>query len=51
MAQLPILSGKEAVKTFEKFGWQIARPNGKPHYYDKRRRDSFAFRAESSGGC
>ncbi|MDQ1639762.1 MAG: hypothetical protein QOF62_3101 [Pyrinomonadaceae bacterium] len=25
MATLPVLSGKEVVKRFEKFGWRIAR--------------------------
>ena len=28
MAQLPVLSGRELVRTFEKFGWQIARQRG-----------------------
>ena len=25
MASLPVLSGREAVKEFEKFGWEVAR--------------------------
>lgn len=28
MAQLPVLSGRELVRTFEKFGWQVARQRG-----------------------
>ncbi len=28
MTQLPNLSGKQVVKTFEKFGWQFARQSG-----------------------
>ena len=28
MANLPALSGKEVVKTFEKFGWVVARQSG-----------------------
>lgn len=28
MAQLPALSGKEVVKTFEKLGWQFVRQSG-----------------------
>lgn len=28
MAQLPVLSGRELVRAFEKFGWQVARQRG-----------------------
>ncbi len=28
MAQLPILSGAEVVKVFERFGWQFVRQSG-----------------------
>lgn len=28
MAQIPLLSGREVVRIFERFGWQIARPRG-----------------------
>ena len=28
MAQVPLLSGREVVRAFEKFGWQIARQRG-----------------------
>ena len=28
MAQLPSLSGKEAVKAFEKLGWEVSRQSG-----------------------
>jgi predicted RNA binding protein YcfA (HicA-like mRNA interferase family) len=28
MAQIPNLSGKEVVRTFEKFGWQVSRQSG-----------------------
>ena len=28
MATLPVLSGKEVVKSFEKLGWRIARQSG-----------------------
>jgi predicted RNA binding protein YcfA (HicA-like mRNA interferase family) len=28
MAQVPLLSGREVVRAFEKFGWQVARQRG-----------------------
>ena len=28
MAELPLLSGREVVRTFEKLGWKIARQRG-----------------------
>jgi predicted RNA binding protein YcfA (HicA-like mRNA interferase family) len=28
MANVPVLSGREVVRAFEKFGWQIARQRG-----------------------
>jgi predicted RNA binding protein YcfA (HicA-like mRNA interferase family) len=28
MAQIPLLSGREVVRIFERFGWQIARQRG-----------------------
>jgi predicted RNA binding protein YcfA (HicA-like mRNA interferase family) len=28
MARLPILSGREVVRVFEKFGWEVARQSG-----------------------
>ena len=28
MPQLPLLSGREVVRRFEKFGWQVARQRG-----------------------
>ena len=28
MAQLPVLSGREVVKAFEKLGWRVARQSG-----------------------
>lgn len=28
MAQLPVLSGKETVKAFEKLGWEVQRQSG-----------------------
>jgi predicted RNA binding protein YcfA (HicA-like mRNA interferase family) len=28
MAQVPLLSGREVVRVFEKFGWQVARQRG-----------------------
>lgn len=36
MATLPILSGKEVVKSFEKLGWRVARQSSS-HHYDERR--------------
>ena len=26
MARLPVMSGREVVRAFEKFGWRVARP-------------------------
>ena len=28
MAQIPLLSGREVVRIFERFGWQVARQRG-----------------------
>jgi predicted RNA binding protein YcfA (HicA-like mRNA interferase family) len=28
MAQIPLLSGREVVRAFERFGWQVARQRG-----------------------
>ena len=28
MAKVPLLSGREVVRVFEKFGWQVARQRG-----------------------
>jgi predicted RNA binding protein YcfA (HicA-like mRNA interferase family) len=28
MAQIPLLGGREVVRTFERFGWQVARQRG-----------------------
>ena len=28
MAQVPLLSGREVVRSFEKFGWQVVRQRG-----------------------
>jgi predicted RNA binding protein YcfA (HicA-like mRNA interferase family) len=32
MATLPVISGRDAVKAFEKLGFVFHRPKGKPHY-------------------
>ena len=42
MASLPVLSGQEAVRIFETFGWTVASEK-QPHHYDQARRDRNAF--------
>jgi predicted RNA binding protein YcfA (HicA-like mRNA interferase family) len=31
-SKVPVLSGREVVRVFGKFGWQVARQGGQPHH-------------------
>jgi YcfA-like protein. len=42
MASLPAISGQEAVRVFESFGWSVARQRGSHIIYDQVRRNRYA---------
>ena len=44
MPRLPVLSGQETVRNFERFGWNVTR---QPHSDDQGRRNGDPFSAES----
>ena len=52
MPRLPVLSGQDTVRNFERFGWNVARQRGsgaagQPHSDDQARRNGDPFSAES----
>jgi predicted RNA binding protein YcfA (HicA-like mRNA interferase family) len=51
MAALPVLSGRKAVRAFEKLGWQVARQRGSHIIMGKRKRECDAVHPRPQGSC